>query len=61
MTYTYSYEGLDKPVWSIDKKYPVDFTVKNNTLTLKWIKSYSGQFEIQCNGEKKTIVVESLY
>ena len=35
MTYTYSYEGLDKPVWSIDKKYPVDFTVKNNTLTLK--------------------------
>lgn len=59
--FTYTYEGLDKPVWHIDKKYPVEIEGQGNTIQIKWTKSYHGEFEIECNGHKKTIVVESLY
>lgn len=58
---TYSYEGTNKAIWHIDKKYPVEATVNGNHITVKWMKGYSGQFEIECNGSKKTVVVESLY
>jgi hypothetical protein len=30
-------------------------------MIIKWNSSYHGQFEIACNGEVKTIVVESLF
>lgn len=59
--YTYTYEGLDNPEWSIDKKYPVVYEVKGRSIELVWYKAYSGQFELKCNGETKTIVVESMY
>ena len=58
---TYSYEGTNKANWYIDKKYPVESTVNGNHITVKWIKGFSGQFDLECNGAKKTIVVESLY
>ncbi len=58
---TYSYEGAGRANWYIDKKYPVESTVNGNHITIKWIKGYNGQFEIECNGKKKTVVVESLY
>jgi hypothetical protein len=61
ITATYTYEGLDAAKWHVDKKYPLEVTVDGNTLKVKWIKSYNGEFEIECNGHKKTIVVESLY
>ena len=33
----------------------------NNSVTIKWESSYSGQFELSCGGYTKTIVVESLF
>ena len=61
VTATYTYEGTGAAHWHVDKKYPLEVTVDGNTLKVKWLKSYNGEFEISCNGEKKTIVVESLY
>ena len=58
---TYTYEGLGKANWVIDKKYPVEKKIDGNKITIEWTKSYHGQFEIECNGEKKTVVVESLF
>lgn len=58
---TYTYEGLDVPHWSIDEKYPVAYKVNGRSIELVWLKSYSGQFELNCNDSTKTIVVESLY
>ena len=51
------------PTWEIDKKYPVKYTVNdtNKSITVTWLKSYTGEFEIQCNGYTKTVIVESLY
>ncbi len=57
----YTYEGLDTPNWSVDKKYPVELKVNGNKASVKWLKAYNGEFELTCNGHKKTIVVESLY
>lgn len=60
---TYSYEGTDMPNWSVDKRYPVELKVEENShsVSVKWLKSYNGEFELMCNGHSKTIVVESLY
>lgn len=58
---TYIYEGTNKAIWSIDKKYPVEYKVDGNKITVKWTKAYNGQFEIKCNDNVKTVVVESLY
>lgn len=60
-TYTYTYEGFDTPRWSIDSKYPIEKTIDKNKITIKWTKTYSGQFEIKCNNESKIVVVESLF
>lgn len=61
MAVTYTYEGIDEPHWYIDKKYPVESKIDGRKITVRWLKMYSGQFEIQCNGHKKTVVIESLY
>lgn len=57
----YTYEGTNKAIWSIDKKYPVEYKVDGNKIIVKWMKAYNGQFEIKCNDNVKTVVVESLY
>lgn len=62
--YTYKYRGLKNSVWSIDKKYPVEWSVDpedDATIILKWQSGYSGQFEITYGNFTKTIVVESLF
>lgn len=63
--YVYTYHGLSGNRWKIDtKKYPVQFSVNpkdDREIRLKWMNSYSGQFEISCGGITKTIVVESLF
>ncbi len=62
--YEYKYTGLSlNGTWFIDtSKYPVKYKQKDaRTIELKWLDSYSGQFEI-CYGDLiKTIVVESLF
>ena len=63
-TYTYKYKGINNSVWSIDEKYPVEWSTNpedSSELILKWKSGYSGQFEITYGNFTKTIVVESLF
>ena len=64
--YVYTYTGTDAANWGYDTKLPVnvkEFTDEsgNSCVKVKWTSSYSGQFELSCNGLSKTIVVESLF
>ena len=60
--YIYTYTGLDADgEWTIDKKYPIEYSVDGNSITVKWLASYSGQFELKYKDLSKTIVVESLF
>lgn len=61
--YTYTYTGFNNSeyTWELDKKLPVEYTVDGNSITLKWVASYSGQFDLHFAGLTKTVVVESLF
>lgn len=61
--YTYTYTGISQggDQWSIDSSLPIEYTINENTVTLKWLPSYSGQFTIKYLDLEKTIVVESLF
>ena len=62
--YTYKYKGINNSVWSIDDKYPIEWSTNpkdTSEITLKWTSGYSGQFEITYGNFTKTIVVESLF
>ena len=61
LTYTYTYTGDNISNWYIDPKYPIEATVKDNTISLKWTKTYSGQFVLKNGDCELTIVVESLF
>ena len=60
-SYEFIYRGTDKAEWHIDCKYPVEYTVEGNKITLTWMQTYSGQFELHYGDIHKTIVVESLF
>jgi hypothetical protein len=50
--------------WRVDEKYPVTIEpdpTDPRRVTLSWINSYSGQFELFYGDYSKTIVVESLF
>ena len=61
--YTYTYTGLNREGnWELDSKLPIEYKINDdNTITLKWLPSYSGQFELKFQDLVKTIVVESLF
>lgn len=61
--YEYKYTGLQTAQWYIDvKKYPIEYKVINDRIIkLRWLASYSGQFDIIYGDTAKTIVVESLF
>lgn len=62
VTATYKYIGTDNNEWSFDRKLPIKVIDKTeNTITLQWDSSYSGQFELQYGDLRKVIVVESLF
>lgn len=60
-SYEFIYRGQEKAEWHIDCKYPVEYTVEGNKITLTWMQTYSGQFELHYGDIHKTIVVESLF
>ena len=63
-TYDYEYDGNSIKEWFVDKKYPVELIYDPNypkKISLKWVGSYSGQFELKYGNYTKTIVVESLF
>ena len=60
--YIYSYKGPNFITWDYDKKLPLKVSSLNNSeITIKWLSSYSGQFDLKCGEYSKTIVVESLF
>ena len=63
-TYDFEFTGSAVDSWNIDKKYPVQFKVNKDNpkkISLAWVASYSGQFELTYGPYKKTIIVESLF
>ena len=60
-TYEFIYRGREKSEWYIDPKYPVSYEINDNTISLTWEKTFSGQFDLYYGDLSKTIVVESLF
>jgi hypothetical protein len=60
-TYTFVYVGEEEDSWSFDGKYPIEYTIKDKEISLKWNTTYRGQFVLRYGSEEKTIVVESLF
>jgi hypothetical protein len=61
-TYTYKYIGSEQGQWSFDdSKYPIDYEINGNEITLKWNTTYRGQFVLRYGNTEKTIVVDSLF
>ena len=58
---TYRYTGDNEASWSYDTRLPIEATVNNKIITIKWIAAYSGQFVLSYGDYEKTIVVESLF
>ena len=60
-SYTYKYTGSENSVWSYDRNLPIEVNENNKEITIKWLKTYTGQFVLSYGKEEKTIVVESLF
>ena len=61
-TYEFTYRGNLEGSWSVEKNIPVELKATGKTVQLKWLDTYSGQFDLYYAGVyKKTIVVESLF
>ena len=62
MQYEYTYKGNLEGKWTTDKDYPIELIQDGKSVKLRWLKTYSGQFDLIYGGSyKKTIVVESLF
>ena len=60
--YEYTYKGGLEGSWTVDEKYPVKLIQDGKTVKVRWLDTYSGQFDlVYANSYKKTIVVESLF
>lgn len=63
--YEYKFVGVFKTGWKlVDPSKPVKLIIDENNPTIVkvvWESSYHGQFDIECSGRTKTIVVESLF
>ena len=66
MEYVYTLGREFNLPWKVDGKFPVKldpFTDDNGftCVKVKWLSTYSGQFDLMIGNYKKTIVVESLF
>ena len=60
--YEYEYIGNLVGKWSIKENYPIELIQDGKKVKLRWLNTYSGQFDlIYANCFKKTIVVQSLF
>lgn len=63
-SYDFNFDGTLAAEWKVDSRYPVILTPDPQDarhISLKWISSYSGQFDLWYGTYKKTIIVESLF
>lgn len=61
LSYTYTYIGDEEGVWAFDHSLPIEADIKDKQITIKWLKTYTGQFVLYYGTKEKTIVVESLF
>ena len=61
MTEQYEYVGTETSTWKFDTKLPIEVDINDKIITVTWLKTYSGQFELSYGNATKTIVVESLF
>lgn len=62
VTNTYKYTGDSISSWNYDSSLPIEIISQDETtITLRWIKTISGQFDLSYGDITKTIVVESLF
>ena len=60
--YEYEYIGNLVGKWSIKENYPIKLIQDGKKVKLRWLNTYSGQFDlIYADCFKKTIVVQSLF
>lgn len=60
--YEYEYIGNLVGKWSVKENYPVELIQDGKKVKLRWLNTYSGQFDLIYAGcFKKTIVVQSLF
>ena len=60
--YEYEYVGNLVGEWSVKENYPIELIQNGKKVKLRWLNTYSGQFDlIYANCFKKTIVVQSLF
>ena len=60
--YEYEYVGNLVGKWSVKENYPIELIQDGKKVKLRWLDTYSGQFDLIYAGcFKKTIVVQSLF
>lgn len=59
--YTYKYSGNQEAFWEYDKTLPLKVIIADKTITLQWLKTYSGEFQLKYGDSTKNIAVESLF
>ena len=60
--YEYEYIGNLVGKWSVKENYPIELIQDGKKVKLRWLNTYSGQFDlIYADCFKKTIVVQSLF
>lgn len=60
-TYLYKYIGAEEAEWIFDTSLPIEVTINGKEITIKWLKTYSGEFVLRYGATQKTVVVESLF
>ena len=59
--YDYIYNGNEENSWEYDKTLPLKVVIDGKKITLQWLKTYSGEFQLRYGESTKDIVVESLF
>lgn len=60
-TYEYNYTGSEISEWSYDKSLPMEITIDDKKIKIKWTTNYGGQFDLTYGTAHKTIIVDSLF
>ena len=61
MFYEFNYTGNEDAEWLLDSNLPIEVQINDKSIKIKWLKAYSGEFELRYGDSLKTIIVESLF
>ena len=62
VVYEFSYRGNTKGSWTVDKNIPVEIVAEDGkNVKIRWLDTYSGQFDLYFGKNKKHIIVGSLF